>query len=196
MKNLSKMKFRTSLLVALLVITSSAMAQVGAWNPKLEEKSQRTISAFKERNDKMESYFKESFGYVAFPSIGKGGIVVGGAHGRGIVYEQGEIIGEAKMTQVTLGLQWGGQAFSEIIFFKDAEALESFKNSDLEFAGQASVVAITKGASVDIAYENGVAVYTISKAGLMYEASIGGQKFNYLPNDVPEEEEQIKAKTE
>ncbi|MCK5208178.1 MAG: hypothetical protein KAQ79_09160, partial [Cyclobacteriaceae bacterium] len=75
-------------------------------------------------------------------------------------------------------------------------ALESFKISDLEFAGQASAVAITKGASVDIAYENGVAVYTISKAGLMYEASIGGQKFNYLPNDVPEEEEQIKAKTE
>jgi len=188
MKNLSKMKFRTSLSIVLLVIFSSASAQIGAWNPKAEEKAQKTISAFIEKNDNMESYFEDSYGYVVFPSVGKGGIVIGAAHGKGIVYEQGEIIGAAKMTQLTVGLQWGGQAYSEVLFFKNAEALESFKKSELEFSGQASAVAITKGASADIAYENGVAVYTITKAGLMYEASLGGQKFKYLPNEEPAEE--------
>ena len=128
----------------------------------------------------MNSYFEDSYGYVVFPSIGKGGIVVGGAHGRGIVYEQGESIGAAKMTQVTLGFQWGGQAYSEVLFFKDKAALDSFKNSELEFSGQASVVAVTLGASADIAYENGVAVYTLTKGGLMYEASLGGQKFKFF----------------
>lgn len=191
MKNLSKMNIHTSLLIVLLAITSSAMAQVGAWNPKAEKKAQKTITTFKEKNDKMESYFEDSYGYAVFPSIGKGGIVIGGAHGRGIVYEQGELIGEIKMTQVTLGLQWGGQAYSEVIFFKDEKALDSFKNSELEFSGQVSAVAITIGASADIAYQNGVAVYTLAKGGLMYEASLGGQKFNYLPNEISTDNELI-----
>jgi len=191
MKNLSKMNIQTSLLIILLAITSSAMAQVGAWNPKAEEKAQKTITTFKEKNDKMESYFEDSYGYAIFPSIGKGGIVIGGAHGRGIVYEQGEFIGETKMTQVTLGFQWGGQAYSEAIFFKDEKALDSFKNSELEFSGQVSAVAVTIGASADIAYQNGVAVYTLAKGGLMYEASLGGQKFNYLPNEISADNELI-----
>ena len=188
MKNLSKMKFQTSLSIVLLVIFSSASAQIGAWNPNAEEKAQKAISSFKEKNENMGSYFEDSYGYAIFPSVGKGAIVIGGAHGRGIVYEQGELIGAAKMTQLTVGFQWGGQAYSEVLFFKNAEALESFKKSELEFSGQASAVAITKGASADIAYENGVAVYTITKAGLMYEASLGGQKFKYLPNEEPAEE--------
>ena len=188
MKNLSKMKFQTSLSIVLLVIFSSASAQIGAWNPKAEEKAQKAISSFKEKNENMESYFEDSYGYAIFPSVGKGAIVIGGAHGRGIVYEQGELIGAVKMTQLTVGFQWGGQAYSEVLFFKNAEALESFKKSELEFSGQVSAVAITKGASADIAYENGVAVYTITKAGLMYEASLGGQKFNFLPNEESEED--------
>ena len=183
MKNLSKMKSQTSLVIALMVAFSSATAQVGAWNPKAEERAQETISTFKEKNDKMEAYFEDSYGYAVFPSVGKGGIVIGGAHGRGTVYEQGELIGAAKMTQITLGLQWGGQSFSEVIFFQNAEALESFKKSEVKFSGQVSAVALNKGASADIAYENGVAVYTITKAGLMYEASIGGQKFKFIPPD-------------
>ena len=191
MKTLSKMKSSLSLSIILFVIFSSVSAQVGAWNPKLEEKAQKAISDFKLKNANIESYFEDSYGYVVFPSIGKGGIVIGAAHGRGIVYEQGEIIGEAKMTQLTLGLQWGGQAYSEVLFFKNTEALESFKKNELEFSGQVSAVAVTLGASADIAYENGVAIYTITKAGLMYEASLGGQKFNYLPNEESEEEEEV-----
>ena len=192
MKNLSKMKFQTSLSIVLLVIFSSASAQIGAWNPKAEEKAQKAISSFKEKNDNMESYFEDSYGYAIFPSVGKGAIVIGGAHGRGIVYEQGDVIGEAKMTQVTIGLQWGGQAYSEVIFFDNAATLESFKNGELEFSGQVSAVAITAGASADIAYEDGVAVYTVTKAGFMYEASLGGQKFKYLSkNNVSDKGEQL-----
>ena len=191
MKISRKMNIQTSLLVVLFVFATSAMAQVGAWDPKAEEKAEKTIATFKEKNDKMSSYFEDSYGYVVFPSVGKGGIVLGGAHGRGIVYEQGELIGAAKMTQVTLGFQWGGQAYSEVLFFEDKDALDSFKKSDLEFSGQASAVAVTLGASADIAYENGVAVYTLAKGGLMYEASLGGQKFNYLPSDIPSDNEQL-----
>ena len=94
------------------------------------------------------------------------------------------------MTQVTLGLQWGGQSYSEVIFFDNAATLESFKNGEIEFSGQVSAVAITAGASADIAYKNGVAVYTVTRAGFMYEASLGGQKFKYLANNnSPEETE-------
>ena len=196
MKNLSNMKSQVSLIIALLVAFSSATAQVGAWDPKAEERAQETISAFKEKNDKMEAYFEDSYGYAVFPSIGKGGIVIGGAHGRGIVYEQGESIGSVKMTQVTLGFQWGGQAYSEVIFFENAETLESFKNKALKFSGQASAVAVTAGASADIAYENGVAVYTIPKGGLMYEATMGGQKFKFFPSEEPAEEEVIISESE
>lgn len=189
MKKLSKVNIKTSLLAVLIIFSTAAMAQVGAWNPKAEEKAANTITTFKEKNEKMNAYFEESYGYVVFPSIGKGGIVVGGAHGRGVVYEQNQSIGTAKMTQITVGFQWGGQAFSEVIFFKNKAAMDSFKNSNLEFSGQASAVAVTLGASVDIAYENGVAVYTLTKGGLMYEASLGGQKFNYLPNEMSADDE-------
>lgn len=190
MKNSNQKNVQTSLLIVLCILATSAMAQVGAWDPKAEEKAEKTITTYREKNDKMNSYFEDSYGYVVFPSVGKGGIVLGGAHGRGSVYEQGEFIGEAKMTQVTLGFQWGGQAYSEVLFFKDKATLDSFKNSELKFAGQASAVAVTLGASADISYENGVAVYTLAKGGLMYEASLGGQKFNYLPANTLSENEQ------
>lgn len=190
MKNSIQTNVQKSLLVVMLFLTTSAMAQVGAWDPKAEEKAEKTITTFKEKNDKMNAYFEDSYGYVVFPSIGKGGIVLGGAHGRGSVYEQGEFIGAAKITQVTLGLQWGGQAYSEVLFFKDKASLDSFKNSELKLAGQASAVAATLGASADIAYEHGVAVFTLAKGGLMYEAALGGQKFNYLPADTITEHEQ------
>ena len=183
MKNSRKVRLTFGLTMLLFVFFSSAYAQLGAWSPKGVEKAEQAINTFKDKNDKMTDYFADTYGYVVFPSIGKGGIVLGAAHGRGIVYEQGEAIGEAKMTQVTLGLQWGGQAYSEVIFFKNAAALEAFKRGELEFSGQVSAVAITAGASADISYENDVAVYTLTKAGFMYEASLGGQKFKFIANN-------------
>jgi lipid-binding SYLF domain-containing protein len=183
MKNLSKVKLQSSLVLMMSIFFSSAFAQIGAWNPLAEEKAQKVIETFKEKNSKMESYFEDSYGYVIFPSIGKGAVGFGGAYGRGLVYENDQLIGNAKMTQVTLGFQWGGQAYSEVIFFEDEAALNSFKGNNLEFSGQASAVAAIYGASADIAYEHGVAVYTIAKGGLMYEASLGGQKFKFRENE-------------
>jgi len=127
----------------------------------------------------MKNLFDNSAGYVIFPNVGKGAIGVGGAAGNGILYEQGAAVGKGKMKQVTVGFQFGGQAYREVIFFENQAALDQFKGGNFEFSGQVSAVAATKGASADVKYRNGVMVFTQEKGGLMYEASVGGQKFGY-----------------
>ena len=106
---------------------------------------------------------------------------MGGAAGNGIVFEKGKAVGSAKMKQVSVGFQFGGQAYREVIFFQDQAALNRFKQNKFEFSAQASAVAVTKGAATNVKYRNGVLVFTQEKGGLMYEASIGGQKFSYKP---------------
>ena len=147
-------------------------------------------------------FFANSHAYALFPTIGKGGIGIGGAHGKGRVFEGGRHIGDTSMTQVTIGFQLGGQAYSMIIFFEDERALREFTTGNFEFGAQATAVAITAGASASAStggggtagasggqndattsggYSKGMAVFTIAKGGLMYEASLGGQKFSYTP---------------
>ena len=127
----------------------------------------------------MQSLFSDAYGYVIFPNIGKAGAGIGGAAGNGIVYEKGSTIGAAKMKQLSVGLQMGGQLYSEVIFFETKDALDKFKQGKFEFSGQASAVAVKAGASANVKYREGVMVFTRAKGGLMYEASLGGQKFNY-----------------
>ncbi len=127
----------------------------------------------------LESWFNESYGYAIFPTVGKGAVGVGGAYGKGLVYEQGAPIGNSTLSQATIGLQLGGQAYREVIFFQNKAALDSFTGGNFEFSAQASAVAATAGASADADYENGVAVFTMEEGGLMFEASIGGQKFSF-----------------
>jgi lipid-binding SYLF domain-containing protein len=127
----------------------------------------------------MEKHFKEAYGYVIFPNVGKGAIGIGGAAGNGVAYEGGMEIGMAKLTQVSIGFQWGGQAYREVIFFKDKAAMDRFKENKVELSAQASAVAATVGASADADYTNGVLIFTMQKGGLMYEASVGGQKFKF-----------------
>ena len=127
----------------------------------------------------LKNVFDAAFGYVILPNIGKGAVGVGGASGNGMVYEKGNIVGTAKMSQVTVGLQFGGQAYRELIFFESKEALDRFKQNKVEFSAQASAVAATKGASANAKYTDGIMIYTQQKGGLMYEASVGGQKFKY-----------------
>ncbi len=182
MKNLAKMKARLLALLSVLIVTAG-QAQVGGWDPEAYEKSLRAINEFRGQDPDMQKFFDQAYGYAIFPAIGKGAMGVGGAHGRGMVFEQNEPIGDAKMTQISWGLQLGGQAYREVIFFETEKALESFKESNYEFAAQASAVAVTAGASADAAYENEVAVFTMTRGGLMYEASIGGQKFKFIPDD-------------
>jgi len=185
---INMVRIKNFVIVMLVIISmigigiQATQAQIGAWDPEAERNCEKTIEEFKDKNRKFDSYFEKSYGYAVFPSVGKGAIGIGGAHGKGIVYEQGTIVGETKMTQITIGFQWGGQAYSEVLFFEDEKAMRAFKYGEIEFAGQASAVAVTAGASADIAYRNGIAVFTIAKGGLMYEASIGGQKFKYFPN--------------
>ncbi len=147
--------------------------------------------------------FDTAYGYALFPSIGKGGMGVGGAHGKGRVFAQGKMTGTTSMTQVTVGFQLGGQVFSQVIFFEDQRAYDEFTSGNFEFGAQATAVALTAGASATAgggagasagvsggqnnanavgSYRKGMAIYTIAKGGLMYEATLGGQKFSFTPN--------------
>jgi lipid-binding SYLF domain-containing protein len=139
------------------------------------------IEKFKAKDPGMAKIFSDAVGYVVFPTVGKGGIGLGGARGKGWVYEGGHIIGKSTLTQVSFGFQFGGQAYSEIVFFQTTQAMENFKLGHLKFDAQASAIALTARASADLAYRNGVAIVTMAKGGLMYEASVGGQKFSFKP---------------
>jgi len=148
------------------------------------------------------AFFNNSYAYAVFPTIGKAGLVVGGAHGTGRVYEHGKYVGDTSMTQVSVGFQAGGQAYSQIILFRDKRAFDEFTSGDFEFDANVSAVAITAaatgtagttGASVTASggkrdattagrYYKGIAVFTIVKGGAMYEISVAGQKFSYKPS--------------
>jgi lipid-binding SYLF domain-containing protein len=139
------------------------------------------IAKFKQKDPGMEKVFAKAYGYAVFPTVGKGGIGIGGAHGKGYVYERGRLVGRSTLTQVTVGLQLGGQAYSEVVFFKTKDAFQNFKNGNLKLGAQASAIALDQRASADLAYRDGVAIVTMGKGGLMYEASVGGQKFSFKP---------------
>jgi lipid-binding SYLF domain-containing protein len=166
--------------------------------PALADDFEDTIKVFRAAQESGQ-FFGKSYGYAVFPTIGKAGFVVGGAHGKGRVYAKGSYVGDTAMTQITVGAQLGGQAYSQIVFFEDKRAFDEFTSGNFEFGAQASAVAITAGASAQAGttgpsagasgtrdhskqrgrYYRGMAVFTVAKGGLMYEASIGGQKFDY-----------------
>lgn len=127
----------------------------------------------------IKNLFNTAYGYVIFPNVGKGGMGIGGAVGNGIVFEKGVPIGKAKLTQLSVGAQLGGQAYREVIFFETKADLDRFKEDRFEFSAQVSAIAIVAGVSANVNYKEGVIVYTQQKGGLMYEATVGGQKFNY-----------------
>ncbi len=168
----------TLLVMAGFALPASLFAQ-NSKDKKLIEDSKEAKAKFIKADGLMQSLFDNSHGYVIFPNVGKGGVGVGGAAGNGIVFENGKAIGSAKMKQVSVGFQFGGQAYREVIFFENKAALDRFKQNKFEFSAQASAVAATAGASTNVKYRDGVMVFTQEKGGLMYEASIGGQKFNY-----------------
>jgi lipid-binding SYLF domain-containing protein len=161
-----------------------------------------TVNAFRNAGE-TASFFQNAYGYAVFPTIGKGGIGIGGAYGKGRVYVQGSHVGNSDMAQVTVGFQLGGQAFSQMIFFEDERSFREFASGNFEFSAQATAVALTAGVSAEAntgggtaagasggrndattvhgGYRKGMAIFTIARGGLMYEASLGGQKFNYTP---------------
>lgn len=172
--------FTIIILGAVLLGGCSTAPNTVAKRTALHQDVLSTIDRFKEHDPSMSSLFQSSAGYAVFPSVGKGAIGVGGAYGRGELYEYGQVTGFCDLSQATIGFQLGGQSYSEVIFFEDATSLTHFRTGSIAFAAQASAVAATSGASSDANYENGVIVFTLAKGGLMYEASIGGQKFTFV----------------
>jgi len=168
--------------------------------PALADKYSDTVQMFK-KAEQGGGIIDSAYGYAVFPTIGKGGIGIGGAYGEGRVYQRGQYIGNTRMAQVSVGWQFGGQAYSQLIAFKDKRALDEFISGNFEFGAQATAVALTAGASAEATskggsagmsggshnaknkavWYKGMATYTIAKGGLMYEASIAGQAFEYAP---------------
>ena len=144
-----------------------------------------TVETFKKMDPKLERFFSSAAGYAVFPSIAKGGFIVGGAGGDGILFVGGQPVGKASIGQASVGAQICGQSYSEIIFFETPSSLSDFKKGNFTLAAQTSAVAMAAGASANAKYERGVAVFTATKGGLMAEASVGGQKFGYEPFGEP-----------
>ena len=181
-------------LISILALALLALSASPAWADEYSD----TISLFRNAGESGK-FLNTAYGYAVFPTNGKAGVGVGGAYGKGRVYEKGKYIGDTSMAQLTVGFQLGGQAYSEIIFFEDQRALKEFMSGNFEFGADASVVAITaaagakasttgssagasggkKDATTTGRYQKGMVTFTVAKGGLMYEASIGGQKFSY-----------------
>lgn len=166
---------------ALAISLWAVLLTSAASPPDGENDASAVIERFQEKDASMAKTFREAYGYAVFPTVKKGGLGIGGARGKGYVYERGRLVGRSTLTQVTIGLQLGGQAYSEVVFFKDQAALGDFKLGRLKLDAQASAIALTARASGDLAYRKGVAIVTMAKGGLMYEASVGGQKFSFAP---------------
>ncbi|MGB5298514.1 MAG: lipid-binding SYLF domain-containing protein [Thiogranum sp.] len=164
----------------LFLMNFSATALAG-WDPNKPDEVQEAIAAFKATDPELNTFFDKAHGYAVFPSVGKAGMGIGGAYGKGVVYEQGEEIGSTTLKHISMGFEFGGESYREIIFFQDKKTLDDFKQGNYELGAQASAVAIKKGASKNADFDKGVAVFTQTKGGLMFDASVGGQKFTFEP---------------
>lgn len=170
-----------ALLTATSAVAVAAESDPAAKQAKLTKKVAEAVELFKTTDPKMKTLFNDAAGYAVLPGVAKGGAGIGAAHGEGLVFEKGKVIGRTKMTQVTIGLQLGGQSYDEVIFFETKDALDDFKKGKSAVSAQASGVAAAEGASANARYQHGVLIYTIAKNGLMGEASVGGQKFTFYP---------------
>ncbi len=166
------------LAISMALISPAAFSDWDAEDEaEYHKEAQEAIAKFKENFPGAQNFFDKAAGYVVIPTVGKAAIGIGGARGKGLLYEGGATTAMVTLTQVSFGFQGGGQAYSEFIFFEDAATLGNFKKGNFELNAQASAVAITAGVSADAAFEDGMAIFTQEKGGLMYEAAVGGQKF-------------------
>lgn len=172
-------KLANLMLIFVLLIYSADMVAQTADQKKIIDDAKLAKAAFTKEDPEMSQLFAKAEGYVIFPNVGKGAYVVGGAAGNGVVYENGHLVGMAKLRQLDVGLQVGGQAFSQVILFKTEEAVSRFKKGNFELSGNISAVVLEQGKAKSIEFRSGVAVVTMPKAGAMAELSVGGQKFEY-----------------
>jgi lipid-binding SYLF domain-containing protein len=175
-----KRNFLGAGLTGLLALASCSTApSTPAGKSDLRDSSADALNQAQQNDPSLHGVIQNSAAYAVFPSVGKGAIGVGGAYGKGDVYENGAVVGYCDMTQGSIGLQLGGQDYVEILIFQNPQALDRFKDGNFTFDAQATAVAVKSGAGANAKFENGVAVFTMDEAGLMYEASIGGQNFAY-----------------
>ena len=147
----------------------------------IEDDAAVALAKAQKSDPSLVKIFDAAAGYAVFPSIGKAAVVIGGAYGKGVLYERGKAVGYCDLTQGSIGLQLGGQSYTEIICFETQQNVETFKQGKFRFGAQATAVAIKSGAGTNAKFTDGVAVFTMDEAGLMFEASVGGQKFSYQP---------------
>lgn len=187
--------------LGLIISIIMVISLMGCATTTVQDQYAYTIAVFK-RSDQVKPYFQNAYGYAVFPTIGKGAVVIGGAFGKGQVYRQGVAAGSSALVKMSIGLQMGGQAFSEVIFFQDERSYNEFTRGGFEFDASASAVVVTvgaqaqagtrgvtagasagpsTGAQADTSYTKGVAVFLHTKGGFMYEAAIGGQRFTFQP---------------
>ncbi|HRI15555.1 MAG TPA: hypothetical protein PLX89_21360 [Verrucomicrobiota bacterium] len=174
----------TLVCLGLLAMTPRVLAEDGPSEADLldlKREVPEVIASFKKADSTFGSFIDKAAGYAVLPKIAKGGFVVGGARGTGLVYSKGQLVGHVTMTQATVGAQIGGQSFSEVIFFETADALKEFQKSGFAMSAQVGAVAAAEGVAKNAKYQQGVAVMTLARSGLMAEASVGGQKFTYVP---------------
>ena len=176
-------RFNARLAVAALAFSIAAALGTAqaATDSKLVADAQATLATFQKTDPGLSSFTQRSAAYVVFPSVIKGGVGIGGAHGSGVLFENGRPTGRASLSQVSVGAQLGGQEFAEVIFFETPQALAGFKKGEFAFSAQATAVALKSGAAANAKFKDGVAVFTAAKGGLMFEASLGGQKFKFEP---------------
>ena len=172
----------SGLMIALAVSACSTAPKSTEGKAELRSKAETALSKAQSDDPSLTSTVQSATAYAVFPSVGKGGAGVGGAYGKGVLYEHGVVTGYCDMTQATVGAQLGGQKYTEIVCFNTPEALARFKSGTFAFDAQATAVAVKSGAGSNAKYSNGVAVFTSNEAGLMGEAAVGGQKFDYQAN--------------
>lgn len=176
----------TRLITAMLAVVTAVLT-VGCTEPQVdpewrrEKEAELTIDRFKTADPSMARFFNGSAGYVVFPNVTRAGLGFGGAFGKGVVYQNQEVIGTSVLSEGNVGPQIGGQSYSEIIFFQWPEELEVFKQGQWKMSATASAVIANAGAAANVDYSNGVAVFIVGQEGVMAEASIGGQHFSFSP---------------
>lgn len=175
------MKFSFYLFAVLFISTNLFLNAQDTKDMKIFKDAEKAKNTLLDNDGGLQSFFEDSAGYVIFPNVGKGGLIIGGASGTGVVYQKEEVIGMADLKKLSIGLQAGGQAIIEIIFFETETDLERFKEDEFQFAAGASAVAVKSGIAFNAKYKDGVAVFALPKAGLMADASVGGQRFEYSP---------------
>jgi lipid-binding SYLF domain-containing protein len=172
-------------LICFFVLLTAGGCSISPEKPEdkavLSAETDEAIAVMKAKDPSIQRFFDRSYGYAVLPKVFKGALLVGGAYGRGQVYEKGKMAGYCNMSQASLGFSLGGEFFREIIFFRDKEDLDAFRTGEFTFSAQVTGVALSAGVAAKADYKAGMAVFIMTDTGLMVDASLGGQKFNYVP---------------